>query len=63
MLFFCFFAVCYGLGLNYGPLVNDTHIDGKNIKYFNKNCTIIQGSLHFQSSTFNGLVIFSNFIM
>nr|XP_018671332.1 epidermal growth factor receptor isoform X4 [Ciona intestinalis] len=46
--------VCYGLGVGHGPLKDDKEINSENIKYFNKNCTIIEGSLSFQASTFNG---------
>nr|CAB3241376.1 EGFR1 epidermal growth factor receptor precursor [Phallusia mammillata] len=46
--------ICYGLGVDHGPLVNHTYIDASNIHNFNRNCTIIVGNLIFISSTLNG---------
>ncbi|XP_076823568.1 epidermal growth factor receptor-like isoform X3 [Clavelina lepadiformis] len=47
--------ICYGLGLPHGPLKDYSYIRDENLQYFNKNCTIIEGSLYFTPRTFEGV--------
>jgi len=49
-----YFTVCFGLGLDHGPLQYDTVIDASNLHHFDKNCTIIEGSIFINLGTFLG---------
>ena len=46
--------VCTGLGVANTDLEEETSINAINIKHFNKNCTIIQGSVHINRTAFSG---------
>ena len=48
------FLVCTGLGVANTDLEEETTINAINIKDFNKNCTIIQGSVHIKKTAFDG---------